>query len=73
MRAIAVRVAQNNFKLPADNEVCRNSTTIGSMLFQWLDRAAAAAATFSAASKSPGATPRVFCVDDESTSNGWMN
>jgi hypothetical protein len=31
-------VAENNFKLPADNEVCRNSTTIGSMLFQWLAR-----------------------------------
>jgi hypothetical protein len=31
-------VAGNNFKLPADNEVCRNLTTIGSMLFQWLAR-----------------------------------
>ena len=38
MRAIAVRVARNNFKLPADNEVCRNSTTIDSMLFPWLAR-----------------------------------
>jgi hypothetical protein len=33
VRAIAVRVAENNFKLPADNEVCRNSTAIGSMPF----------------------------------------
>jgi four helix bundle protein len=38
VRAIAVRVAGNNFKLPADNEVCRNSTTIDSMLFPWLAR-----------------------------------
>ena len=41
MRAIAVRVAGNNFKLPADNEVCRNSTTIDSMLFPWLARPSA--------------------------------
>ena len=31
MRAIAVRVACNNFKVPADNEVRRNSITIGAM------------------------------------------
>jgi hypothetical protein len=28
-------VAENNFTLPADNEVCRNSTTIGSTPFRW--------------------------------------